>query len=369
MARFTTSGTKRKLSPSQKRANYLARQERDFIAQLISLRKKSGLTQTQVAEKLGVSQQAISKFESLESSPSLSTVITYAHAIEALVHFEAALDDGRFETLGENWITTTIHSTNKSPEDETSEDFANITPEHFIDTPKAEVVAGALRSDFALAARKQSPTDALTTIQREWVSKVAQKASTTIHSFNAYDAQKLSEIAETISQEVCEPEKFSGLQSKLAEAGVSLVYVERTKSSKISGVSFYIDETPVIGLSGHGKRLDKVLFTLLHEISHILNEDVSADSQVILHDGKKPSTVQDQEDAADELASSLLFQGRKIQLPPNQPSKIWVEQQAQELKVHPIVVIGHLQNAQVISWRSHLATGAPQVTEYLEQWD
>lgn len=90
MPRFSSaSHRKHQLSPSQKRANSLAREERDFLAQLVGLRKKSGLTQSGVAEILGVSQQAISKFESLESSPTLATIITYAHAIDAVVQLEA----------------------------------------------------------------------------------------------------------------------------------------------------------------------------------------------------------------------------------------------------------------------------------------
>ena len=85
MPRFSSaSHRKHQLSPSQKRANSLAREERDFLAQLVGLRKKSGLTQSGVAEILGVSQQAISK-----SSPTLATIITYAHAIDAVVQLEA----------------------------------------------------------------------------------------------------------------------------------------------------------------------------------------------------------------------------------------------------------------------------------------
>ena len=50
---------------------------------LISLRKKAGLTQEQLAEKLHTSKSNISRLESIDSdiSPKLSTITDYAEAI------------------------------------------------------------------------------------------------------------------------------------------------------------------------------------------------------------------------------------------------------------------------------------------------
>lgn len=95
MARFTVQNRLRSVSPSRKRANYLARQERDFLAQLVALRKETGLSQEGVAEKLGTSLDAIENFESGVSSPTISSALSYAHAIGAVVRFEVVLDDVR----------------------------------------------------------------------------------------------------------------------------------------------------------------------------------------------------------------------------------------------------------------------------------
>ena len=46
----------------------------ELSEKLYSLRKKSGLSQEQLAEQLGVSRQAISKWESGQSVPELATI-------------------------------------------------------------------------------------------------------------------------------------------------------------------------------------------------------------------------------------------------------------------------------------------------------
>ena len=75
-------------TPLGQLAKRLAQNEYDLIFGLIQLRIESGLTQSDVAEVLGISQQAVAKFESMDSDPRLSTISQYAMAINALIHFE-----------------------------------------------------------------------------------------------------------------------------------------------------------------------------------------------------------------------------------------------------------------------------------------
>ena len=64
---------------------------------------------------------------------------------------------------------------------------------------------------------------------------------------------------------------------------------------------------PVIGLSGRGKRLDKVLFTLLHEIAHILRGHVDTDRLIVenLDDGHAQESIDERE--ANEGAVGWIF--------------------------------------------------------------
>jgi len=54
--------------------------EFELISSLITMREQSGLTQDQVAEKMGTKSPNISRLESGRSNPSLKTLISYAKA-------------------------------------------------------------------------------------------------------------------------------------------------------------------------------------------------------------------------------------------------------------------------------------------------
>lgn len=66
-------------------ATQLAGSDYLLIADLVQKRIDSGFTQAQVAEKLSITQQAVSKFESLETDPRLSTIRKYALVVNALI--------------------------------------------------------------------------------------------------------------------------------------------------------------------------------------------------------------------------------------------------------------------------------------------
>lgn len=54
---------------------------KQFVAAMAQKRKQKKITQARVASQLGVSKQAISKFESGNSSPSLDVVFRYADVL------------------------------------------------------------------------------------------------------------------------------------------------------------------------------------------------------------------------------------------------------------------------------------------------
>lgn len=61
---------------------YLAvEQEHKLIKQVVEARKKNGLTQSSLAEKIGVSQQEISRFENEKHIPKLSNFLRIVDAV------------------------------------------------------------------------------------------------------------------------------------------------------------------------------------------------------------------------------------------------------------------------------------------------
>lgn len=67
-------------NPEVKAAYDSMGEEFALISTLITMREKSGLTQGEVAKKMGTRAPNISRLESGRSNPSLKTLVSYAHA-------------------------------------------------------------------------------------------------------------------------------------------------------------------------------------------------------------------------------------------------------------------------------------------------
>jgi len=219
---------------------------------------------------------------------------------------------------------------------------------------------------FLVAARRANKNEDLSILQTTWFACVRRQARRQ-PPVEPYSAKKLTSLARRLSQTLHTSEDFQGLPDRFREAGVRLVFVEAFPSAKIDGGSMYVDGYPVIGLSGRGKRLDKVLFTLLHEIGHILRGHVDEHHYIVeeIVDTHDEQGVQESE--ADDVASDLLFRSAFPQVPARIGGP-WVDQVANQLGVARIVVIGHLQYKGRLDWRTTLAKNAPVVDDALETW-
>ncbi|GAA4018703.1 hypothetical protein GCM10022247_47910 [Allokutzneria multivorans] len=69
----------------QRLAAELVEADYDWVAALVALRKRRGLTQTQLGELMGRSQSVVSDIESMSTDPRLSTLRRYAMAVGASV--------------------------------------------------------------------------------------------------------------------------------------------------------------------------------------------------------------------------------------------------------------------------------------------
>lgn len=219
------------------------------------------------------------------------------------------------------------------------------------------------RPKWAFAARRTNNDEPLTPIQIGWfacVRKVAPAAP-----IGEYSPQKLEALAKQVSRMVSDPRGFAELPERFSAVGVRLVFVEAFPSSKISGASYHDGAGPVIALSGRGQRLDKVLFTFLHECAHIVRGDVAKDGTPLIDEDDH---TLGNEDLADERASKWVFD-QPLPRIPTRISAQWVDIVARDRGVHPIVVVGKLQRIGRLPWRTMLAKDAPNATPYLTEWN
>lgn len=90
-----TSPTSAGVDLVRARAKLLAGEHRQMRATLIRLREEAGLTQAEVGALVGVSQQAINKFERYDADPKLSTLRRYANAVGAIIEHRVTVDVGQ----------------------------------------------------------------------------------------------------------------------------------------------------------------------------------------------------------------------------------------------------------------------------------
>lgn len=219
---------------------------------------------------------------------------------------------------------------------------------------------------FVLAARRGNDEDPLTPTQTGWVGCVRKIAKSRVGEVGTYSREALEKLAERLPNLLSTPDAFRQLPQLFASIGVCLVYVEALPGAKIDGCAFVLDDMPVIGLSGRGKRLDKVLFTLMHEVAHLtLNHIASGD--LLVESLDDPDDPNSNERAANRLAGTWVLPHGIPAIPPRL-SKAWVTERAAQLGVHPIVLVGRLQKDKRLPWRTPLAKDAPSVEAELETW-
>lgn len=125
-------------TPGEKLARENMEADLDLIAALRAVREARGLSQTQLAELLGVSQAAVSTFES-DGDSKLSTVRRYAHALGASIRHQVVHEGVDF--AASYWPTSGVSFRGVAHEQP--------APAQSLD---ASWVRGSKKSDFALGA-------------------------------------------------------------------------------------------------------------------------------------------------------------------------------------------------------------------------
>jgi DNA-binding XRE family transcriptional regulator len=131
--------------PEVRRARFLAEEDYQLLRKLVELRKRSGVTQATVAERLGITQPSVAAFERYDSDPKLSTIRRYAQVVGLLVGHKVEVDNGQRMVAGGSWAggwvpTPAAHFNPSTP---------NSLPPL---SQKPLSLADSNRSDFVIAA-------------------------------------------------------------------------------------------------------------------------------------------------------------------------------------------------------------------------
>lgn len=117
------------------------------------------------------------------------------------------------------------------------------------------------------AGKKSSYTD-IPPPQLAWLFRVRQIAREMVVS--KYSESALRATLPRLQALMTAPEEARQVPRLLAECGVRFVLVQSLPSAKIDGVCFWIDGSPVVGMSLRFDRIDNFWFVLGHELEHVL---------------------------------------------------------------------------------------------------
>lgn len=164
-----------------------------------------------------------------------------------------------------------------------------------------------------------------------------------------YSEKNFKEVLPSIKSLMAEhPDDFSDkLQSICTGVGVKVVYTPCLPKAPINGATRWINETPLIQLSGRYKRNDAFWFTFFHEVGHIL---LHGKKDIFLE--KVTYSEQDllKEQEADEFAQKWTFSSQQEEeLLTHKPlSEAQIIDFAKKYNTHPAMIIGRFQHKKLI---------------------
>ena len=134
---------------------------------------------------------------------------------------------------------------------------------------------------------------------------------------------------------------FARFVNVLHGAGVGLIAVKNPKNTAVNGAARKIFGKPIIQMSIYKRRLDILLFSLFHEIGHILLHDIDNQGYISLQKAEKaPDDIDADNFAAETLLKSRWFDEFAAK---RDFSLSAVNKFSKQMQVHPGIVMGRLE--------------------------
>ncbi|MDO9187599.1 MAG: ImmA/IrrE family metallo-endopeptidase [Bacteroidia bacterium] len=142
---------------------------------------------------------------------------------------------------------------------------------------------------------------------------------------------------------------FKQLQEICLEAGVKVVHTPCLPKAPISGSTRWVNDTPLIQLTGRFKRNDSFWFTFFHEAGHIL---LHGKKDIFLEKVDYPDYDKEKEKQADDFAIkwTLTEEEEKEIINAAPLNESIIKAFAKKFNTHPAIIIGRLQYDKLIPY-------------------
>lgn len=142
---------------------------------------------------------------------------------------------------------------------------------------------------------------------------------------------------------------FNQLQNICLEAGVKIVHTPCLPKAPICGSTRWLNDTPLIQLSGRYNRNDSFWFSFFHEAGHIL---IHGKKDIFLEKVEYSDKDIDKENQADEFAVKwTLTKEEEAEIIDAAPlDELSLKKFAKKFNTHPAIIIGRLQHDKKIPY-------------------
>ena len=214
------------------------------------------------------------------------------------------------------------------------------------------------------AARRSKMAGAFTPEQVAWIARVRNLGAGRVRQ--VLDLPALKALASDLTTRIHDPTDLGQLHDWLAAVGVALVIEQPLRSSKIDGVVICAnDGTPIIGLSTRGDRMDGFVFTLLHEMAHLILGHVKPGA-LRLDEEVLAGVATGVEAEANAKAGRWVLAGGALGIDTTpKPTMPRIIAAARSLGIHPSFVVGRLQQEGVLDWRD-FRRSVPKVRPFVK---
>jgi HTH-type transcriptional regulator / antitoxin HigA len=223
---------------------------------------------------------------------------------------------------------------------------------------------------MAHAAKRTSYEErAIPAPQLAWLFRVRQIARSI--SVPRYSEKNLRSALSDLLHLMYSPDETRHVPRILMESGVKFVLVEKLPNAKIDGVCFWLDDTPVIGMSLQHDRIDNFWFVLRHEIEHVLRGHGKEQDMIDLDLESTPVSISAEERTANEAASDFCAPTDKLESFLIRKKPFYYEKDviafARVLQRHPGIVVGQIRRRlerwdyltrHLVKVRQHVLPGA-----------
>lgn len=163
-----------------------------------------------------------------------------------------------------------------------------------------------------------------------------------------YDEIKLRDIIKNIKKLTMENPNYyyNKLKEDLFDSGIILVALPHLRNAGINGAVKKLKSGSILlMINDRGKDADIFWFSLLHEVSHILNNEYEVNLV-------GNSLISENEQRADEFARNVLIdkEAYKLFINKNLFDRRSVLDFAKDQEIHPGIVVGRLQNDKLIGY-------------------